>query len=179
MLNLKYERIDELPRDQLIELCEMFAKNWLALDGLWFQSIEKKRGMDEAVEHDVNAWARFTETEARRIKAFLGLPVQAGLDGLRRALAFRLYAPLNRHEAVLDGNTLTYCVKTCRVQDVRARKGMAFHPCKPVGLVEYTNFARVIDCRIQTECVSCYPDITDGENRCVWRFTLNESGGRQ
>lgn len=42
------------------------------------------------------------------------------LDGLRHALAFRLYAPLNRHETVIDGNTLTYRVKTCRVQDARA-----------------------------------------------------------
>ena len=80
MLNLKYERIDELPRDQLIELCEMFAKNWLALDGLWFQSIEKKRGMDEAVEHDVNAWARFTETAA-----YQSVSRPAGTGGAGRA----------------------------------------------------------------------------------------------
>ena len=143
----EYESIQELPREKLLELCEMFSKNWLALDGLWFQSIEHKRGMDEAVEHDVNARARFTETEARRIKEFLGLPELAGLEGLRRALAFRLYAPLNRHETVLEGNTLTFYVRSCRVQDARARKGMPFHPCKPVGLVEYTNFARVIDPR--------------------------------
>ena len=125
----EYESIQELPREKLLELCEMFSKNWLALDGLWFQSIEQKRGMDEAVEHDVNAWARFTETEARRIKEFLGLPELAGLEGLRRALAFRLYAPLNRHETVLEGNTLTFYVQSCRVQDARARKGMPYHPC--------------------------------------------------
>ena len=128
----EYESIQELPREKLLELCEMFSKNWLALDGMWFQSIEQKRGMDEAVEHDVNAWARFTETEARRIKEFLGLPELAGLEGLRRALAFRLYAPLNRHETVLEGNTLTFYVQSCRVQDARARKGMPYHPCKPV-----------------------------------------------
>ncbi len=169
----EYESIQELPREKLLELCEMFSKNWLALDGLWFQSIEHKRGMDEAVGHDVNAWARFTETEARRIKEFLGLPELAGLEGLRRALAFRLYAPLNRHETVLEGNTLTFHVRSCRVQDARARKGMPYHPCKPVGLVEYTNFARVIDPRITTEAVSCYPDMTDESSRCVWRFTLD------
>lgn len=129
----EYESIQELPREKLLELCEMFSKNWLALDGLWFQSIEHKRGMDEAVEHDVNAWARFTETEARRIKEFLGLPELAGLEGLRRALAFRLYAPLNRHETVLEGNTLTFHVRSCRVQDARAARGCPTTPASRWG----------------------------------------------
>lgn len=114
------------------------------------------------------------------VKEFLGLPELAGLEGLRRALAFRLYAPLNRHETVLEGNTLTFYVRSCRVQDARARKGMPFHPCKPVGLVEYTNFARVIDPRITTEAVSCYPDMTDESSRACgaspWTPKTPEAG---
>ena len=176
MLNLKYERIDELPRDQLIELCEMFAKNWLALDGLWFQSIEKKRGMDEAVEHDVNAWARFTETEARRIKAFLGLPELPGLEGLAKDLQLRFYAHINKQDFVFgeDGRTLTYRMVDCFVQTARKRKGMEFHPCKSVGVIEYSGFARTIDDRIACQCISCYPEMTDESCCCAWKFTLNE-----
>lgn len=78
---MKYERIDELPRDQLIELCEMFAKNWLALDGLWFQSIEKKRGMDEAVEHDVNAWRALLKRRRGVSKRFSACRYRRGWTG--------------------------------------------------------------------------------------------------
>lgn len=168
-----YDAIADLPREKLLELVSLYAKNWLAHDGLWFQSIEKKLGMDEAMEHDIEAWRRFTVIEARRIKEFLGLPERAGLEGLRRALAFRFYASLNRAETTVDGNVLTYNVTSCRVQTARERKGMEFHPCKPVGLVEYAGFAATIDDRFTTECVSCYPDLTMPGSNCVWRFTLN------
>ena len=83
-----------LSRDELEQLVSIYAKNWLAMDGYWFQAVERKRGMDEAMEHDVAVWQGFTRTEARRIRALLRLPEQAGLDGLEKALAYRMYARL-------------------------------------------------------------------------------------
>lgn len=171
---MDYKKIEDLPKEKLVELVTDFSKNWLAMDGVWFQSVESKHGMDEAMEHDINAWVRFTVVEANRIKKFLELPEQSGLDGLARALRFRMYSPLNKDEIEIDGNTLTYKVLSCRVQTARERKGMEFHPCKPVGEVEYSGFAKTIDSRFETECVSCYPEITDDSCACIWRFTLNE-----
>lgn len=46
----------ELSKEQLLELIELYAKNWLAHDGVWFQSIEGKFGMAEAMYHDEEAW---------------------------------------------------------------------------------------------------------------------------
>lgn len=164
--------LEELSREQLYELIELYSKNWLALDGVWFQSVESKLGMDEAMEHDEQAWKRFTAIEARRIKQFLHLPEQAGLEGLARALRFRFYANLNRDELRWENGALIYRAVDCRVQTARARKGMPFHPCKRVGLVEYAGFAKGIDERIECECLSCYPDINDDSCCCAWRFTL-------
>ena len=170
----KNNNLDNLSRDQLCQLIEIYSKNWLALDGVWFQSIEQKLGMDEAIEHDVNAWRRFTIIEAKRIKEFLNLPEHAGLEGLRQALSLRFYANLNKHEIIIKDNTLLYRTLECRVQTARSRKGMPFHPCKPVGIIEYTGFAKVIDNRFTCDCISCYPDITDEKCNCVWKFTLND-----
>lgn len=170
----KNNNLDNLSRDQLCQLIEIYSKNWLALDGVWFQSIEQKLGMDEAMEHDANAWRRFTIIEAKRIKEFLNLPEHAGLEGLRQALSLRFYANLNKHEIIINDNTLLYRTLECRVQTARSRKGMPFHPCKPVGIIEYTGFAKVIDNRFTCECISCYPDITDEKCNCLWKFTLND-----
>ncbi len=166
------QALDGLSRGQLYELIELYSKNWLALDGVWFQSIEQKLGMDEAMEHDERAWERFTAIEAGRIKRFLALPDHPGLEGLAQALRYRFYANLNRDEVILEGDSLIYRALECRVQTARARKGMPFHPCKRVGLVEYTGFAKAIDERIACECISCYPDIRDESCCCAWRFTL-------
>lgn len=110
--------------------------------------------------------------EARRIKQFLQLPEKAGLEGLARALSFRFYANLNRDEIHIQGNTLLYRTLDCRVQAARSRKQMELHPCKSVGIIEYSGFARTIDERITCECVSCYPDVTDSTCSCAWLFTL-------
>lgn len=168
-----YETLSQFSKDQLIELIEIYSKNWLAMDGVWFQSVERKLGMDEAMYHDGEAWKRFTVIEAKRIKEFLKLPDNSGIEGLEKALKLRFYANINEDKIEIEGNTLTYTSVNCRVQRARERKGMPFHPCKSVGIIEYTEFAKTIDSRFTCECVSCYPDITDDECCCKWKFTLN------
>lgn len=172
----KNEIWDSFSREELIELIETYSKNWLAMDGVWFQSVERKYGMEEAIYHDREAWKSFTVIEARRIKQFLSLPERAGLEGLAKALALRFYGNINKDEIILspDKKTLIYRTLECRVQSARKRKQMGFHPCKSVGIIEYSGFAQVIDNRITCECLSCYPEITDDSCCCAWRFTLNE-----
>ena len=167
------ERIEDLTREELIELTGIFAKNWIAHDGSWFLSIEEKEGIEKAIEYDIEAWRKFTVVEAKRIIGFLGLEKNSGVEGLKRALAFRLYSSLNEDEiVVIDEKTVEYRVKTCRVQAARRRKGLKDFPCKQVGIVEYSLFAKTIDERFETEVVSCPPDITEKDYYCFWRFTL-------
>ncbi len=164
--------VKELTRDKLLELIDIYSKNWLAMDGVWFQSIERKFGMDEAIEHDKNAWRIFTVVEANRLKKFLSLPEQAGIEGLKQALSLRMYANINKDEIKIKDNVLIYRTLDCRAQNARKRKGMEFHPCKSVGVIEYTCFAKTIDNRFECEAISCYPDVTDETCNCSWKFTL-------
>lgn len=172
MLNSK----EDLTLDQAKLLLEDFAKRWLAHDGLWFQAIEQVRGIEEAVERDIEAWRKFTVIEAKRIMTFLDIPQGGGLDALERALKFRLYAFLNEQECVRpDDHTLIFYMKDCRVQSARKRKNLPDHPCKPVGEVEYSLFASTIDPRIKTSCIACPPDPHPEEFYCGWKFTLSEA----
>ena len=175
-MEYKDKILDTMPREKLVELIGIYSKNWLAMDGFWFQSVERKLGMDEAMFHDVEIWKRFTVTEARRIKAFLGLDEHPGLEGLAKALQLRFYGNINDDtiEIVTDLETgrqkLVYTMVDCFVQSARAKKGMEFHPCKPVGVVEYGGFAKTIDDRLQCRCISCYPEVTDSSCCCKWEF---------
>jgi hypothetical protein len=66
------------PRAELIDA----AKNWLAMDGLWFQAVEKAFGMDTAL-----AWTRsgaHSLSEAMRIKRTAHPPDNGGLDARDR-----------------------------------------------------------------------------------------------
>ncbi len=168
----RHSNLERFSKEELIRLIEDYSKNWLAMDGVWFQSVEQAEGMDAAMFHDARAWERFTVIEAKRIKAFLGLDDHPGLDGLEQALSLRFYANLNEATFERGEGRLVYTMKKCRVQSARERKGMPYHPCKPVGEIEYAGFARAIDDRIKCRCLSCYPDVADPTCCCKWEFTL-------
>jgi hypothetical protein len=149
------------------------AKNWITMDGLWFQAVEQAYGMDAALAIDREVWEQFAIIEARRIKERLALPEKGGLDALEIAFNNRLVSLLNKLEILRpDKKILIVTLKTCRVQAARKRKGMPQFPCRLVGLVEFPVFARTIDARIVTECLSCPPQTLPGTPYCSWKFTL-------
>ena len=166
--------IYDLPREKLIEMIQSLARNCVAIDGVWFQSVEEKEGYAQAMEHDKNAWRRFSPIEARRIQALLSLPEKAGAEGLARALAFRFNSIHNEVEITAEENSVLYRVVTCRVQAARERKQLPYHACRPVAEIEYSEFAKVIDPRFETEILSCHPDVVDNTCHCACRFTLKE-----
>lgn len=162
-----------MAKPDLLKLLDAVSVNWLANDGVWFQAVEKHYGMDTAKRCNDTCWSRFSPYEALRIKELLGLPVSAGLDGLQRALGFRLYARINR-QSIHDVNEHSFIFRMddCRVQSARRRRGLPDYPCKSAGMVEYPCFAWAIDSRIQTECVGCPPDVHPNEWYCAWKFSL-------
>lgn len=150
------------------------AKNWLAMDGLWFQAVESAYGIEAAIAADLKVWEQFSAIEARRIMERLGLPEQGGLDALEVALKHRLYFHINRQEITWTGPaTLLLSMKTCRVQAARERKHLPPFPCRPVGIVEYRIFAQTIDTRIGTECLTCPPERRPDAPYCSWKFSLH------
>jgi hypothetical protein len=172
----KYPELDNLSKEELIKVIEDEAKNWLAHDGLWFQAVETYFGMDAAIKLDEEAWKDFTQIEARRIMERLNLPQNSGLDGLEKALNFRMYRRIN--EQVIErpnDHTLILKMTSCRVQSARQRKNLPFFPCKSVGIIEYGYFASTIDNRIKTSVIKCPPDdITNAGYHCAWEFKLKE-----
>ncbi len=164
--------LDNLSREELVKLVEVYAKNWLAHDGCWFLAVEEKHGLEEAIELDTRSWACFSPVEARRIMQTFNIEPAGGLDALERALQYRLYAAVNRQESEsVSGLTLRFRMVECRVQQARQRKGLAPFPCKSVGQVEYSQFARTVDPRIETVCVHAPPDPV-GTEFCEWEFRL-------
>jgi hypothetical protein len=162
-----------MPIDELRALLKAVSVNWLANDGVWFQAVEFASGMNNAKRCNDSCWAHFSPLEAWSIRQFLGLDEQPGLEGLKRALGFRLYAAINVQSIIDEGpDAFLFQMNDCRVQAARKRKGLDDYPCKSAGLVEYAEFARAIDHRIITECVGCPPDPHPDEWFCAWRFRL-------
>ncbi len=167
--------IQSLPKEVLADLIEKLAVNWLANDGIWFQAVEQSYGMNDAKRCNDTCWSRFSPFEAERIKHLLGLPDNGGIPALKKALAFRLYAMINKQSIEdVNENCIIFRMDSCRVQTTRMRRGLADYPCKSAGLVEFPRFGETIDPRIRTECIGCPPDDHPQEWFCAWKFTLED-----
>jgi hypothetical protein len=177
---LGFEMDDNIPspllnlsKEKLNELKEKIAVNWLTNDGVWFQAIEFSSNMLDAKRCNDSSWAQFSPVEAWSIKQFLDLPEKPGLEGLKKALQFRLYATINKQSITEEKtNSFIFQMNDCRVQSARKRKKLDDYPCKSGGMVEFTTFAESIDSRIKTECISCPPEKHPKEWYCAWRFSI-------
>lgn len=167
------KEVKDLKKEEIRDLLIDASKNWLAHDGLWFRAVEDKFGIETAMELDRKAWEKFTVIEAKRIMKRLGIKPGGGIPALVQALKFRLYAHINVQE--IKEMSESHCVfrmNKCRVQEARKRQGLDDFPCKSVGIVEYSGFAKTIDSRIKTRCLICPPDPHPPHVWCAWEFRL-------
>jgi len=165
----------DLSKEALNSVKENIAVSWIANDGVWFQAVEFSRNMFDAKRCNDSCWACFSPFEAWSIRRFLHLEPKPGLEGLKKALRFRLYATINI-QSIIDESpeSFVFQMNDCRVQSARKRKGLEDYPCKSGGMVEYPSFAESIDPRIKTECIGCPPDAHPDSWYCAWRFTIEE-----
>lgn len=180
---LGFEMVDNVPApllrmsaEEQMALLDRVAKNWLVSDGVWFQTVEFAEGMNDAKRCNDSCWAQFSPVEAASIKNMLGMSKKPGLEGLKRALGFRMYGTINEQSIREEKeDSFIFQMDKCRVQAARNRKGLEDYPCKSAGLVEYTYFARAIDPRITTECIGCPPDEHPEEWYCAWKFSMPQT----
>ena len=114
------EPLLNMEKKDLLALLDGVAINWLANDGVWFQAVEFTNGMNDAKRCNDSCWAHFSPFEAWSIKRFLNLGEQPGLEGLKKALGFRVYARINVQSFEDDGpDAFIFRMNECRVQVAR------------------------------------------------------------
>jgi hypothetical protein len=165
--------LDSFSKEELLDYIEDLSKNWLAIDGTWFQAVEQEYGLEKAIELDVKQWERFTIIEAKRIMQRFNIPENGGIPSLIEALKYRVYANINEQEVIeVSEKRCIFRMNDCRVQSARKRRRFPDFPCKQVGIQEYSLFAKTIDSRIETRCIACPPDNHPDNYWCAWEFTI-------
>ncbi len=168
--------LESLTKEELLDYIEDLSKNWLAIDGTWFQTVEQEYGLKKAIELDVKQWERFTVIEAKRIMQRFNISEKGGIPALIKALKYRVYANINKQEFIdISDNRCIFRMIDCRVQSARKRRGLLDFPCKQVGIAEYSLFAKTIDPRIKTKCIACPPDDHPDDYWCAWEFSITSN----
>ncbi len=165
--------LESLSKEELLDYIEDVSKNWLAIDGTWFLSVEQKYGTEIAIQLDEISWKIFSPIEAKRIMKRFNIPENGGIPALVKALKYRVYANINEQEIIeISENRCVFRMNNCRVQAARKIKNLPDFPCKSVGIIEYSEFAKIIDSRIKVQCICCPPDKHPDNYFCAWEFKI-------
>jgi hypothetical protein len=171
MDNPVFQELEKLPKDTLIELINMYSHNWMTLDGLWFNGVEEKYGLDAALELDVRMWQIGSTIEATRIKNVLGLE-EGGLDTIIKTINFMTWAPSFGYEYTISGNKAIWTCKHCPPQEQRVAMGKGEFACQPTFDACFNNVVKVIDPKVRVECTFCPPGPHPDDAWCQWEFIL-------
>jgi hypothetical protein len=167
--------LERLRKGTLIELAEMYARNWQTLDGLWFETVEVEYGLEAAVRLDLKNWEKQSVIEAERIKKVLKLD-GGGLGSVLTALSFmswQLVSPLFEYETK-SRELIIFYYPHCPVQEGRKRQGKEEFPCKAMKLLLLSSLARVVEPRAMVKCLACPPDPHPPEFWCRWQLTMEQ-----
>ncbi len=170
-----FEALGRLSKKDLLDLLEDTQKNWLATDGVWFQTVEQNYDYEMFTAKRINdtCWTRLSYLEAKSIMRRFSIPENGGLAALKTALPFKLYSLIYNFLIVEEDGKVLLKIRDCRVQEARKRQGFADYPCKSAGITEHIRFAEAIDPRIKVRCVGCPPGPHPEEWWCAWEFSLD------
>jgi hypothetical protein len=169
-------KLEELSKEELIEVVRMYAGNATTIDGLWFSLKEEESGLEDAVKMDVEVYRRYCSIEARRIKKTLGIAGN-GTEALAKVLSFQIWAHAKGMDYDIPEITdkkVIFNFTDCRPQKARIRSGRGEFPCKPVGIAAFEDFAREINQKFKLRCLLCPPDEHPDDLWCSWEFTLSD-----
>lgn len=172
---MKQVKLERLPRETLVELARMYARNWQTLDGLWFGNVEAQYGLEAAAKLDLENWQRQSVIEAQRIKKVLKLD-KGGLSSVLTVLSFmswQLVSPTFECEEESPQKIVFYYSR-CPVQEGRKRQGKQEFLCKAMKLLLLSNIARVVEPRAVVKCLVCPPDHHPDDFWCKWELTMRE-----
>ncbi len=165
-------KLEDLPRETLIELAKVYSRNWQSLDGLWFGAVEAEYGLAAAARLDLKNWEKQSVTEAERLRKALKLG--GGLNSVLTVLSFmswQLTSPLFEIEEESE-ERIAFRYTRCAVQEGRRKQGKPEFHCKPMKLTLLTNIARVVEPRATVRCLNAPPDAREGDAWCRWELRL-------
>jgi len=160
-----------LPKEELVDLIDAYAKLYTALDGLWFVSVEKQYGNQVAARLDTVVWDSLLPREAKRITEARKLG-EGGLETVIEAFKLRPNFLTKEYDIVRGKNKVIVRVTACRSLHAMERDGRAVSSCKRMLEEVYPKFVENIDNRLKFRVLKAPPRASENDTCCEWQVEI-------
>ena len=163
--------LEDMGSSELKNYLEFLLWHYRVIDGFWFLFVSDEFDQQTAEKINERVWSKAAGMAAKDILKRFRIE-EKGLRGFAKAQKLFPWSIIIGYEFVESDDEIIIYVPHCAPQAARIRKGLPEFSCKEMHRGEFTNFAHIIDERIQVECLFAPPDQHPEDTFCRWRFTI-------
>ncbi len=156
---------------ELRSYLEFLLWHYRVADGFWFIYTTERFDRKAAEEINERVWEKAGALGAKEIVKRFGIQ-EKGLKGFAKALRYYPWHMLIEYKIEEREDEVIITVPVCPIQEARIKRGLGEYSCKEMHRREFLSFAKIIDERINVECVFAPPDKHPEDTYCKWRFYI-------
>ena len=165
-------RLSDLSPDALAGLLKLYAKLYIAMDGIWYLVLKERLGDKEALACDIEVWEKNCRYEVARIKRQLKI---RGNDIVALMKVFQLCPwclQMKFNIEIRDKNSALFTTTYCPTLDALEEEGRGREEeiCRVVEPRIMKAYASALDPDIEVRCLKSPPRKSRGDICCQWEF---------
>ena len=169
---MNLELFEQMPAEQLRKYIAFLLWHYRVVDAFWFIRVAEQFDQQTAERINTSVWAKVSAMAAKDLVGRFHIE-QKGLAGFVEALRFFPWCILVDYQIDQTEDAVMLSVPSCPTQVARLERGLAEYDCKEMHRLEFLNFGRIVEPRLDVECLFAPPDAHPEEMFCQWKFTLN------
>jgi len=167
-------KLSDFSPDTLAQLLKLYAKLYIALDGIWYLAVKERVGDKEALACDIQAWEDTCKYEMARIKRQLKI---RGNDVIALMKAFQICPwclVMKFNIEIKNKNNALFTVTYCPTLDALEAegKGREDEICNIVEPRIMRAYASFFNPDIEVKCLKSPPRKSKDDICCQWEFSL-------
>ena len=167
-------KLSDFSPDTLAELLKLYARLYIAMDGIWYLTLKERVGDKEALACDIQVWERNCKYEMARIKRQLKIRGN-NIVALMKAFQLCPWCLLMKFDIeIRNKNSALYTVTYCPTLDALEAEGGGREEeiCHLVEPRIMKAYASAFDPDIQVKCLKSPPRKSQDDICCQWEFSL-------